>query len=69
MYIGNGWARLGFNRSGSADYYLKGAMGTTTDPSDATGATTFNGVAVAILGGATALTVVASSLVALSLTF
>lgn len=68
MYIGQGWARLGFNRSGSADYYLKGAMRTTPDPASTSNAN-FAGVAVRILGGATALTVVASSLVAFSLTF
>ena len=67
MYIGQGWARLGFNRSGSADYYLKGAMRTTPDPGNNNA--NFSGVAVRILGGATALTVVASSLVAFSLTF
>jgi len=67
MFIGHGRARLGFNRSGSAEYYLKGAL--INNNYKMTDDTTFAGVAVKIIGGATALTVVASSLVALSLSF
>lgn len=56
MLIGEGWARLGFARSSTADYYARGAMGV-------------GGVEVAIMGRATALVAAAASLASIALTF
>lgn len=56
MIIGQGWARLGFGRSSSADFYIRGAMAAA-------------GVEIEILGGATALTAAATAILATALTF
>ena len=60
MEIGQGWARLGFGRSSTSDFYIRGAMehdGTT------------GGIKVTITGGATALAAVAAGIAAITLAF